>query len=190
MELLWTPTLWYATSSYLVHATLQSLSTSEFHALLYWCTLQPKPQALMANSDSASSVNWHPDSWASHHATYSAQNIHQTTPFEGPDQIYIGNGQGLPVISSGSSQFFSPLNPKFRFVLSNLLHVPHTTKNLISVSQFAKDNNVFFEFHANSCYVKSQASNETLLKRVLDKDGWSVHTPITKMAWWNGNIAK
>jgi hypothetical protein len=133
--------------------------------------LQPKPQALMANSDSASSVNWYPDSGASYHVTYSAQNIHQTTPFEGPDQIYIGNGQGLPVISSGSSQFFSPLNPKFRFVLSNLLHVPHTTKNLISVSQFAKDDNVFFEFHADSCYVKSQASNESLLKGVLDKDG-------------------
>jgi len=73
--------------------------------------LQPKPQALMANSNSAISVNWYPDSGALHHVIYSAQNIHQTTPFEGPDQIYIGNGQGLPVISSGYSQFFFTIKP-------------------------------------------------------------------------------
>ena len=30
--------------------------------------------------------------------------------------------------------------------LNQLLHIPSVTKNLLSVSQFAKDNDVFFEY--------------------------------------------
>jgi len=41
----------------------------------------------------------------------SPKNIQQVTPFEGPDQITIGNGQGLPIDSSNYSKFASPLNP-------------------------------------------------------------------------------
>ena len=49
------------------------------------------------------------------------------------------------------------------FHLKNLLYVPGLAKNLISVSKFAKDNNVFFEFHADQCLVKSQDTMEVLL---------------------------
>lgn len=45
------------------------------------------------------------------------------------------------------------------------------TKNLRSVSLFAIDNQVFFEFHPNVCFVKSQGSNEVILKGLLKKDG-------------------
>ena len=93
------------------------------------------------------------------------------TPFEGPDQIIIGNGQGLNINSSGVSSFSFPLNPKFSLVLSNLLFVPSVTKNLISVSQFCKDNNVFFEFHSSLCLVKSQDSKQVLLKGLVGSDG-------------------
>jgi len=74
-----------------------------------------------------------------------SQNIHQVTSFEGPDQITIGNGHGLNINSSGFSTFSSPINTKFSFVLNNFLFVPSITKkNLISVSQFCKDNDIFF----------------------------------------------
>lgn len=36
------------------------------------------------------------------------------------------------------------------FNLDSLMHVPNITKNLISVSKFAHDNNVFFEFYSNA----------------------------------------
>ena len=36
-------------------------------------------------------------------------------------------------------------------------------KNLLSVSQFAKDNSVFFEFHPHVCYVKDRVTGEILL---------------------------
>ena len=54
------------------------------------------PQVNVANASNTSSNSWYPDSGASHHVS---QNIQQVTPFEGPDQITIGNGQGLPIDS-------------------------------------------------------------------------------------------
>jgi len=39
-----------------------------------------------------------------------------------------------------------------------------------SVSQFSKDNLVFFEFHPNHCFVKSQGTNNILLQGVVGDD--------------------
>ena len=69
----------------------------------------------------------------------------------------------------GKSLLYSDLS-KSTFKLHNLLHVPSITMNLISVSKFAVDNNVFFEFHPNVRFVKSQVSKETLLQGTL-KEG-------------------
>lgn len=55
--------------------------------------------------------------------------------------------------------------------MQNLLHVPQITKNLISVSKFAKDNNVYFEFHPSICCVKSQESDKVLVEGSLGDDG-------------------
>ena len=91
--------------------------------------------------------------------------------YQVPDQFYIGNGQGLPIHSTGSSTFISPINSKVSLSLNQLLHVPTIPKNLISVSKFALDNGVYFEFDPNYCLVKSQGSNEILLNGSLGPDG-------------------
>ena len=55
------------------------------------------------------STTWIPDSGASSasfHVTGESQNIQQLGPFEGPNQIYIGNGQGLSIKSSGYTTLF------------------------------------------------------------------------------------
>jgi hypothetical protein len=49
------------------------------------------------------------------------------------------------------------------FFLNNILHVPHINQNLLSVYQFTKDNNVFFEFHPSFFCVKDLFSGVTLL---------------------------
>jgi histone deacetylase 1/2 len=41
----------------------------------------------------------------------------------------------------------------------------------MSVSKFAQDNNVFFEFHPTFCLVKSQATSEVLLHGIVGADG-------------------
>lgn len=75
------------------------------------------------------------------------------TDNNGQELVYVGNGTGLSIDSIGHSFIKTP-NSK-PLVLQNLLHVPKMTKNLVSVSKFCKDNYVFFEFHLDSCCVKS-----------------------------------
>lgn len=71
--------------------------------------------------------------------------------------MYIGNGIGMDIHHVGKSVLHS-LNNNLVFKLDNLLHVPSLTKNLISVSIFAKDNHAFFEFYPDHCCVKSSAT--------------------------------
>jgi len=48
--------------------------------------------------------------------------------------------------------------------------VPRITQNLISGSQFARDNGVFVEFHSNYYVVKSEATDEVLLQGIVGLD--------------------
>ena len=72
-----------------------------------------QPSAMLANAPATSgsyiaSTYWFPDSGASFHVTGDARNIQEPFPFDGPEQIFVGNGQGLDIQSSGSSVFHSP----------------------------------------------------------------------------------
>ena len=131
------------------------------------------PQAYFAGFDNSNSFSnvWYPDSGATNHVTPDASHLMDSVPFSGADQVHIGNGQGLPISSIGSMHFTSPFEPHTTLSLHNLLLVPSITKNLVSVSQFARDNNVYFEFHPDVCFVKSQVTSKTLLKGSLGKDG-------------------
>lgn len=60
--------------------------------------------------------------------------------------------------------------------LIDLLHVPSITKNSIYVSKFSRYSQVYFEFHYNNHFVKSQASNLVLLKGFLDESGYIAST--------------
>jgi len=56
------------------------------------------------------------------------------------------------------------------FSLYDILHVSHINKNLLSVSKFGRDNNVFFEFHPHSCYVKHHVTKHILLQGTIKDD--------------------
>ena len=119
---------------------------------------------------------WIPDFGASFHVTGDLQNIKQFTHFDRPDQIFIGNGEGLSISNIGSSSFVSPDDAGITFKLHKLLHVPSISINLSSVSQFVKDSSVFFEFHPHLCLVKSQETNKVLLQEVVGANGlYSFH---------------
>ena len=64
-------------------------------------------------------------------------------PTSSYEHAFLGNGQGLAIISTGSTIFQSLFAFNVQLTLNNLLHVPHITKKLVSVRQFVKDSNVF-----------------------------------------------
>jgi histone deacetylase 1/2 len=53
----------------------------------------------MFDTASTSSGAWYPDSGASHHLTYNPNNLSYSVPYNGQDQVLMGNGQGVSISS-------------------------------------------------------------------------------------------
>ena len=83
--------------------------------------------------------------------------------------VVVGNGQTLDIFSVGHTSFPSRKSSK-SLHLTNVLHVPQITKNLISVAKFTQDNDVILEFDSHGCFVKDKKSREILLQGNL-KEG-------------------
>ncbi|KAG8483232.1 hypothetical protein CXB51_022211 [Gossypium anomalum] len=114
----------------------------------------------------AGTVSWYPDSGASNHVCQNAADLNASTPYSGTSELLMGNGAPTRILSVGDTVI--PASSKI-LRLSNVLCVPSIRKNLLSVSQFARDNNVFFEFHPSYCVIKDIQTGETLLRgRVRD----------------------
>ena len=107
--------------------------------------------------------SWYPNSGAVHHLTSNQSNLLTGSKYSGTNQVYIGNGIGMSIHHIGHSLLQSIVSNK-TFKVHDLMHVPEITKNLISISKFAKDNNVYFEFYPTMCCVKSQINKETFLQ--------------------------
>ena len=92
------------------------------------------------------SQHWFIDSSASHHLIPDATNLMDATSSHSGENVFLGNGQGLPIQSSGFASFKSSYNPSV--TLSKTYYMcPLSTKNLFSVSLFVCNNHVYFEFH-------------------------------------------
>jgi hypothetical protein len=101
-----------------------------------------------------SDEDWHPDTGATHHITNDLTKLNLTSEeYSGSDQIRVGNGLGLSISHMGSATIS---NSRRQFILKQLFLVPNIFKNLISISQFATDNDVFFEFHSSYFVIKDR----------------------------------
>lgn len=100
---------------------------------------------MFVKSETPSNANtsWIQNFGGSFHVTSEPLNIKQLQQFERPNHVFIGNGASLSISRVHSSSFLSPYDSRVLFQLKHLLHVPSITKNLLSVSQFAKDNSIF-----------------------------------------------
>ncbi|GJW91787.1 ribonuclease H-like domain-containing protein [Tanacetum coccineum] len=103
--------------------------------------------------------NWNIDTGAS---SYLAENT--LTSFSNPSlykYVFVGNGQPIPVTHTGHSLLHTPHNPLH---LHHVLVTPNIIKNLISVQQFTRDNNVSVDFDAYSFSVKDYQTRRLLLR--------------------------
>ena len=131
--------------------------------------------ASLTANEGISDSNWYPASGATNHVTNDLANLNIGVEYQGANQLVIGNGAGLPISHIGSSFLTAQNHPSRKLLLKHLFHVPNITKNLLSVSQFARDNHVFFKFHPLTCFVKDRATGETLLQGKLDRGLYQFH---------------
>ena len=83
-------------------------------------------------------------------------------PYAGTKQVHTTNGEGMRISHVGQALISTPSSRHLR--LSNVLHVPSVTKNLLSVRRFTHDNRVYIEFHPNSLFVKDLLTGAILLR--------------------------
>lgn len=86
-------------------------------------------------------------------------NLSLQEPYEGLDDIIIGDGTGLHITHTGNSTLSTSSNS---FLLNNVLCVSTMQQNLVYVSQFCKTNNTSIEFDPSSFCVKDLATRAPL----------------------------
>ena len=126
--------------------------------------------AYLANMDAPFDNNWYLDSGATHHLTNDMNNMNGAEPFAGNSKLIVGNGVGLCITHIGSAVLRMPDALNYSDLkLNNILLVPKITKNLISISQLTKDNNVVVEFTDSFCFVKEKVKNSVMLQGKAEK---------------------
>lgn len=131
------------------------------------------PEAHVANFESPANEGWYLDSGVTHHLTNNMANMNVREKFKGSYQLIIGNGQGLTITHIGDAYFsYKGSNIAYNhthIALRDILLVPYITKNLLSISKLTADNNFFFEFVGNICYVKDSLKGKVLLQGLAEK---------------------
>ncbi|KAE8689032.1 hypothetical protein F3Y22_tig00110945pilonHSYRG00286 [Hibiscus syriacus] len=93
--------------------------------------------------------------------THDATKVVNRVEYTCPGKLVVGNGHSLNICKTGCSKISTSSRA---LLINDLLHVPSITKNLLSVSKFARDNDVYFKFHAKQCLVKDEGSGNVLLR--------------------------
>lgn len=104
---------------------------------------------------------WYFDSGATNHITNTIQNIEHPQPVVNNPGVMVGNGTNLHVTHTGKGILPTP---NATFQLSNVLHTPHITHNLLSVHHFAKDNNCLLIFDSSGLVIQDKTSLKILYK--------------------------
>ncbi|XP_031281542.1 uncharacterized protein LOC116140047 [Pistacia vera] len=112
---------------------------------------------------------WYVDSRAADHMTTEPTNLVVKDNYQGGSQVQVGNGQTVPVSHIGESFLASTFCPKLLH-FKKMLCVLHIAKNLLSISQITRDNDVVVEFYSNHCVIKDKATKRVLIQGLL-KDG-------------------
>jgi hypothetical protein len=61
-----------------------------------------------------------------------------------PHQFHGANGGGMQITHIGQSTLYTPSRNLAR---NDVLHVPASKKNVVSIHRFTRDNHVFIEYH-------------------------------------------
>jgi histone deacetylase 1/2 len=98
---------------------------------------------------------------ATEHLTGQLNKLTTYDPYPGQDHVRTADDTGMHISHIGQSVLSTPHNS---FSLKDILHVPNTTKSLLSVYRFTLDNHAFTEFHPFYFLIKDRATRRTLFR--------------------------
>ncbi|CAL5401450.1 unnamed protein product [Camellia sinensis] len=110
---------------------------------------------------SSAPPTWYVDSAATSHITNDLNQLSDYQPYQGTDQVTIGDGSSLPIHHIGNGLLPTP---SFPLKLQQVLHVPHISSNLLSVHRLASDNNCSVIFDADKFVVQDKDTKSILYK--------------------------
>jgi hypothetical protein len=103
---------------------------------------------------------WYGDSAAIDHVTGALEKLNMREQYHGQEQIHTADGLGMHITHIGNSIIPTP---SCDIHLKKVLHVPHTSKNIITIHRLTYDNNVSIEFRLFSFLIKDRATRKIIL---------------------------
>lgn len=152
----------------------------------------PGSTALVASSSLPN--EWILDTGATSHLTPHLENIQQPLDYLGSEQVTVGNGSITPMTHTG--QGILPL-PNGKLLLSQLLHTPNISHNLISIHKLTKDNNISLHFDAfgykifnqfNHCIHQGPITNGLYPLTLSSSDHRALTTSLTPALRWHRRL--
>jgi hypothetical protein len=120
-------------------------------------------QKLAATASSLYQIdpNWYVDSRATYHILNELEKLSVRNKYQGGDQIHTASGSGMNISYIGHTAFPTLSHS---ILLKDILYVPRSKKNLISVHHLTSDNSVFIELHPTFFLIKDQKTKTILLR--------------------------
>jgi hypothetical protein len=143
-------------SFHLVHVHGSNIANSSNGMPSSW-----NPQANFSSSSLSTAASWLLDSGTSHHVTADLNNLSLHTPYNGQDDVMLGDGTNLPISHTGS---VSLPTSNSSFQLQDVLCVPKMQKKLIYIALFCITNNVSIEIFPHCFHVKDLQTRDILLQ--------------------------
>jgi len=140
-------------------------------------------------NDEFGTQKWLADSGANTHVTADAANIHNPQPFEGTDVVGVGNGAGLHIQNSGSSNIHPYTSNHQPLFLKDILHCPKASANLLSINKFCIDNNCWFALTGSHFFVKDNHTGQVLLKGPSENGLYPIPLHPKHLNKWKGLAA-
>jgi hypothetical protein len=122
---------------------------------------EPRHNAAAATSSYSVDTHWYTDSGATDHITSKLDKLAAHDQYNGAGKVHTASGAGME-ISHTSNSFIHTSTRQLK--LSNILHVPKATRNLLSIHHFALDNNIFFEIHPWFFLIKDRDTKNIILR--------------------------
>uniref|UniRef100_A0A2N9ECA1 Reverse transcriptase Ty1/copia-type domain-containing protein n=1 Tax=Fagus sylvatica TaxID=28930 RepID=A0A2N9ECA1_FAGSY len=110
---------------------------------------------------------WISDTGATDHFTPDLGNLPDSSIYNDPHLVSVGNGQQLPISHIGNAQLYTS---SYLFKLKNILRVPSMASNLLSVNRFCRDNHCAFYFDSDHFRIQDRLTGKHLYKG-LSRDG-------------------